>query len=187
MEGINEDVCFPHAYDYTLLRERPGSPVLTYFYPGARTDDGHDGVLTRFNIPGSHPWIGVFAFGTIPGGISGVYTHPDTCCVCVVSRGDGYIVHVDRPTQWMDIQAHPIFDVVAVPDHGILVFATYIDLIAYDASGPVCQTGRLALDELHITGAQGDYIYARANRIEGDDIGITVDVKTDKADTLHPW
>ncbi len=187
MEGINEDARFPHTYDYMLLRERPGSPVLTYFYPGARTDGGRDGVLIRFNMPGSRPWIGVFASGTIPSGTSGVYTHPDARCVCVVSRGDGYIVHVDEPTQWTDVQAHPIFDVVSVPAHGILVFVTYTDLIAYDANGPVWQTERLSLDELHITGAQGDYIYARANRIDGDDITVTVNAKTGKADILHPW
>ena len=120
-------------------------------------------------------------------GMSAVYTHPDARCVCVVSRGDGYIVRVDEPTQWAAIQAHPIFGAVAVPECHLLVFATYSELIAYGADGPMWQTGRLALDELRITGIEGTRIYACANRIDGPDVAVTIDGITGVADILHPW
>jgi hypothetical protein len=185
MEGIDEDARFAHMYTYTLMRERPGSPALTYFYPGARTDGGRDGVLIRFVPAGRRPWIGVFAWGR--GGTTGVYTHPDAECVCVVAQGVGYIVRVDEPTQWMEIAAQPIVGVAAVLDHGLLVFGTYTHLLAYGADGPVWQTGRLALDELRITGVEGAQIYVRANRYADDDVDVTVDAKTGAADILHPW
>lgn len=187
MEGIVEDASFAHLYDYELLRERPGGPALTYFYPGGRTDGGRDGVLTRFHRSAAPSWVGVFASGTIPGGTSGIYTHPDARCVCVVSRGDGYIVRVDEPTQWTAIAAHPIFDATAVPDCHVLVFATYTDIVAYGVDGLVWQTGRLALDELHITRVEGANVYVRANRIDGPDVTITIAATTGTADILHLW
>lgn len=187
MEGINEDATFTRAYDYAILHERPETPALTYFYPGARTDGGRDGILVRFVAPRIAPWIGVFAFGTTPGGTSGVYAHPDANTVCVVSGGDGYIVRADDPTQWAEIFENPIFDVVSIPNQGILVFATYSELVAYGADGLVWQTERLALDELHITGVHDGYIYARTNRIDSDDVPVKIDAKTGKADVLHPW
>jgi hypothetical protein len=187
MEEIDEDTRFAHAYEYTLLRERPGGPTLTYFYPGARTDGGQDGILVRFAMSGAPPWIGVFALGTTPGGASGVYTHPDAYRICVVSYGNGYIVRVDDPTQWTEMESGPIFGALAIPDHGLLVVATYSELIAYGTDGPVWQTERLALDQLRITSAQGNCIYACANRIDGDDIAVTVDATTGKADFRHPW
>ena len=187
MDDIIEDARFAHAYSYTLLHERPGGPVLTYYYPGARTDGGRDGLLIRFLPAGMRSWIGVFAWDTIPGGASRVYTHPDARCTCVVARGVGYIVRVDEPTEWTTVEAHPIFDALALPDHGLIVFATFVELIAYGAAGPVWQTKRLALDELYLTGADGTNIYARANRFDGHDVDVTVDVRTGKANILHPW
>lgn len=184
---IKENATFVHTYAYTLLDERPGVPGLTYFYPGARTDSGRDGILVRFRHPNARPWIGIFAPLDWLHYHNGVYAHPDPGCFCVVSGGAGYIVCVEEPTHHVEVDASPITDVHVVASHGLLVFATFVTLAAYGAHGKVWETGRLALDAVHITSVDASSIHGRANRIDSTDVGFNVDLRTGVADVLHPW
>jgi hypothetical protein len=76
---------------------------------------------------------------------------PDPGHLCVVSRGRGYVVPVDEPACYEELEFHPILDVRAVARHGILVFANFTELMAYDTAGFRWRTARLAWDSLKIT------------------------------------
>jgi len=177
MDCIVEDTSFPYLYDYTPLRERPGMPVPTYYYPGAHTEGGRDGVLVRFAPPGRTPWIGIFAFGDPPAGKSGIYTHPDEHCLCIVARGHGYLIRDADPTRCEEVAVEPILDVRPIPARGLLISADFIRLVAYDRSGIAWHTGRLVLDDLHITSITSDYIlgtgYAGYDEETGYDLSVT--------------
>ena len=89
-----------------------GAPASIYYFPGADRESGKDGVLVEvFNAKGEN-WTGVFAFGSFsPKGITGVYHLPDESRFCVVSKGDGYIVNANDPSDWQEISLIPILDV----------------------------------------------------------------------------
>lgn len=189
MDRGTGDASFPYLYNYRPLDERPGVPVPTYYYPGARTDGGRDGLLVRFTHPERAPWIGIFAFGDFPAGKSGIYTHPDEHYLCIVARGHGYLIRDADPTRCEEVAVEPILDVQPVPARGLLIFADFIRLVAYDRSGIAWQTARLVLDDLQITSITSDHIYGTGYGGYDEETGY--DFRVDLATGLHdgglPW
>lgn len=99
---------------------------------------------------GGASWLGMFAFGKLGKGTSGVLAMPDPEQLCVVSRGAGYLVPVRDPSAWEAVQALPVTDVRAVPSAGIVVFADFTELMAYGAEGLRWRTQRLSWDGFKI-------------------------------------
>src|SRR5262245_48699517 len=127
------DESFPHSFDCEPLREITATPATHYYYPGASTEGGRDGLWLAIRPDDGDPWTGTFAFGR--SGASGVFTMPSPHHLCVVASGAGYIVDARAPTCWEEVHADPITDVRPVPACGILVFADFVGLIAYGADG----------------------------------------------------
>jgi hypothetical protein len=141
---------FSHEYEIKVLDELPSGKKI-YYYPGANTQGGKDGALIEITPLHGESWIGVFAFGEItPKGVSGVYALPNTDKLCVVSRGAGYFVSANNPTDWGKVKSIPVIDVRSVLSQGIVLFANYTELIAYDSSGVKWRTERLAFDSFEI-------------------------------------
>lgn len=146
------DATFPHLYECDRLTESPSTGIPHYYYPGASRQGGHDGLLLELRPEAGEPWLGTFAFGDVtPKGVSGVFTTPDPDQVCVVSRGEGYLVSVSTPTNWKAVLAAPIIDVRSIPARGIIVFADYTTIAAYGQGGLYWKTLRLSWDGLRIT------------------------------------
>lgn len=122
-----------------------------YYFPGATRESGKDGVLVEvFDAQGKN-WTGVFAFGTYsPKGITGVYQLPDENCFCVVSKGNGYVVCANDPTDWQEVALVPILDVRCSKRHELLIFANDTELCAYDREGIRWTTERLSWHDLRI-------------------------------------
>jgi hypothetical protein len=146
------DTAFPHLYECSQLSEIPGSASLPhYYYPGATTKGGQDGILVEVRPEQGEHWLATFAFGKIaPKGASGILTTPDPKRLCVVAQGEGYLVSANAPMSWERVQATPIIDVRAVPAQAIIVFAEFTRLIAYGPGGLKWKTKRLSWDNLKI-------------------------------------
>ena len=143
---------FPHSYEFDYIDETPSAIKQRYYYPGASTDAGRDGILVEVRPANGCPWFGTFAFGHLSSkGASGIFTTPDPQRLCVVARGAGYFVSADRPTIWEPVLTTPIIDVRPIPAQDIIVFANYTELVAYGHKGIKWATSRLAWDSLHIT------------------------------------
>lgn len=151
---------FPTNYQCDLLEELPQPEGVRHLYfPGATTVGGADGVLIRVEPTSHATWIGTFAYGKLsPKGVTNVFSMPDPNCLCVVARGQGYMVPASEPTTYQDVAFHPIMDVRILPKHGLIVFANFTELLAYDASGIRWRTKRLAWDSLKITEVTEDII-----------------------------
>lgn len=144
------DLSFQSIYSIEVLEELGAGE--RYYYPGATTKRGKDGLIVEVISSEGTSWVGVFAFGEIsPKGISGVYSMPDPDKFCVVSRGAGYIVSSSDPEDWQEVKAIPVMDVRPVKSQNILVFADYTELVAYDETGIKWRTERLAYDRFKIT------------------------------------
>lgn len=143
---------FAHAYVCERLTETPQTAQEHFFYPGASTKGGRDGILVEVRPECGRTWFGTFAFGQVtPKGISGIFTTPNPERLCVVSQGAGYFVSATKPTEWEAIRATPIIDVRPIRAQGIIVFANFTELVAYGPTGMKWRTKRLTWDSLKIT------------------------------------
>jgi hypothetical protein len=104
-------------------------------------------------------WIGTFAVGNIAKtGVTGIFTMPNPLEVCVVARGQGYLVNVAAPTTWESIRAVPITDVRPILQHNLVIFASFTALFAYGLTGLAWRTKRLAWDGLTLVTVSKDSI-----------------------------
>ncbi len=146
------DMTFPHRYECRRLTEFPVSEsVPRYCYPGASREGGRDGVLVEVRPDGGQAWVGVFAFGRFAQvGVSGIFATPDADRLCVVTRGEGYVVSASDPSSWERVRATPVTEVRPLQAQGILLLASFTDLFAYGEAGLLWRTERLVLDGLRI-------------------------------------
>jgi hypothetical protein len=146
------DTTFSHFYECDQLTELQHSSRPHYYFPGATTKGGGDGLLVEVRPRDCEAWLGTFAFGRVsPTGLSGLYATPDPDRLCVVARGDGYFVSASNPEVWESVGAQPVTDVRIVHAHRIIVFADFTRLWAYGPSGLKWKTGRLAWSGFKIT------------------------------------
>lgn len=146
------DTTFAHSYECQRLTETPRTAPVHYYYPGASIQGGRDGILVEVRSERGESWLGTFAFGRLtPNGVSGLFTTPDPQRLCVVARGEGYLVSANTPTVWQPILATPIIDVRPIRAQEIIVFADFTELVAYGQSGIKWRTKRLTFDGLKIT------------------------------------
>ena len=144
------DLTFQNNYSIEIIEELGSGE--RYYYPGANTQGGKDGLIVEVISSEGKSWIGIFAFGEISrNGISGVYSTPDPNKFCVVSKGAGYIVSSNNPKDWQEVKAIPVMDVRSINHQKIIVFADYTELVAYDETGIKWRTERLAYDSFKIT------------------------------------
>jgi hypothetical protein len=140
------ELVFPHRYQCKVLDELPAT-ASTRRYP----ERGEDGVIVEVVPDRGERWRGVFASGKVAAaGLGRVLSLPNPDDLCVVARGAGYVVSASDPDRWEAVRATPILDVRSVSAAGVVVFASYTELIAYDEAGEKWRTKRLAWDGFNI-------------------------------------
>jgi hypothetical protein len=176
------DSTFSQLYVCQLLSEMPVEPLRHYYYPGVTTKGGRDGLLVEVRSHRGRPWVGTFAFGTVaPSGFSGLFATPDGEQLCVVSRGEGYLVNAITPTTWEAVSARPIIDVRPIRNQEIIVFANFTELVAHGPSGIKWRTKRLAWDNLKITKVGETFLRGEFWDIRREAVGnFVVDLATGK-------
>ncbi|HEX5414255.1 MAG TPA: hypothetical protein VFZ25_01230, partial [Chloroflexota bacterium] len=103
------DSSFPRHYEYELLDELPGEATPRHWFPP--TPGGQDGLTLRVMPYSATAWVGTFAFGQFPNGISCILSMPNENQLCVVARGHGYLVLSNDPCVWEQINVTPVIDV----------------------------------------------------------------------------
>lgn len=122
-----------------------------YYYPGASIEGGRDGIIVYFVSNEGIKWQGVFAFGDISNnGISGIFNLSESDKFYIVSRGAGYIISVNDPMNWDEIDPIPILDARILDILQIIVFADYTGLVAYNKDGIAWRSARLVHDGFKI-------------------------------------
>jgi hypothetical protein len=178
--GKGMDKTFVSSYACEQLSETPNERLMHYYYPGAYTGGGRDGILAMVRPERGAPWLGTFAFGRIaPKGVSGMFAMPNPQQLCVVAKGEGYIVSANAPTEWELVRAIPIIDVRPVRAAGLIIFADFTKLIAYGYEGFKWQTEQLSWDDLRITEVTDTYISGEFWDIRSESIAsFAVDLAT---------
>ncbi|MBD0372901.1 MAG: hypothetical protein ICV60_18800 [Pyrinomonadaceae bacterium] len=183
MTNVRLDLSFPHRFEVEVAEELPPAPasINHVYFPLATEGGGKDGITVKVSPYEGQPWLGTFAFRDDSQQAStGVFSHPDDLSLCVVSRGQGYIVRADEPRVWSLIQTcYPIFDVRAVPEARLLLFADLTAISAYGPKGVVWTTPRLSWDGLKITHVTSTHIKGLAwDSPQNREVEFIVDLKT---------
>lgn len=142
---------WPRRYEVEALGSHSPPELAEHGFPS--TDPEH---AARFVIypMGGDPWIGAFAYGRMHKFLASSVTNgPAEDWLTVVAASDAYLVNAFDPGEWRQVDVDPVMDVRASVDHGLVVFADFTDLIAYDLNGVQWRSKRLAYDGLRI-----DYI-----------------------------
>lgn len=175
---VKTNLDLPHAYQCEVLRERPSESGDIYYYPGASTVGGRDGLLLRFVPTSGRPWIGVFAFGDLAfRALSGAFASADPIRMLVVARGEGYLINVTEPKDWESVPFAPITDTRPVPDHLLLLVITPWEIGAYGASGFVWSTGRIAMEGITLDGVLEGRAMATVNP-DDEPARLLIDLQT---------
>jgi len=149
---------FTHAYEIELLDEFPTNE-RRFYYPGAESTGGKDGLVVHVEPSIGRDWIGVFAFGDQSHELlSGVFSTPSANVLCVVSGGSGYLVHSDKPEWWSEAPLFPITRVIELTEAGLMIFADFTSLCAWGTNGVVWRSQRLAWDDLTITSFENNML-----------------------------
>lgn len=136
---------FPAYYEIEIVTSRDRGDELIYF-PQTRMRAGRkDDLLVRIKPERTSPWTGSFKREYDSDiGTSKVTTWPDPRYVCVLASGTGYLVDVDEPKRYRDIEYFPVSASIAVTRLGVIIFADLTRLIAYRKDGIAWVTGRLS-------------------------------------------
>ena len=154
---------FPRSYQTKVLDELPTTKLRTLYFPGASEISGRDGLIVSVIPNQGSPWIGIFGFGFGGGAVTALVGTPDANKLLVVSRGAGYFVSSENPSDWHGIrEIIPITTVWPAPERGIIVLADYTKIAAFDAAGLVWKTGRISFDGIVITNIDSGYVEGEA-------------------------
>ena len=95
---------FPRSYRVKVLDELPTTKLRTLFFPGASEINGRDGLIVSVIPNQGSPWIGIFGFGFGGEAVTALSSTPNASKLLVVSRGAGYIVSSENPSDWHGIR-----------------------------------------------------------------------------------
>jgi hypothetical protein len=168
---------FPHLFQVEVLRELPGQAAGLHYFPAARHHDC-DGVLLRVTPDGMAGWSGLFAAQPSGRYKSGVYSCSDANALCVVSNGAGYMLDVREPDGYQEISTSPVLDVVAAVEAGVLVFANYTDVLAWDGKGRRWLAERVSYDGIRDLHADGGALRGLAWSPTDGEHPFTLDLAT---------
>jgi hypothetical protein len=158
--NIEIDRSFDSDYDCKVLDEIPNGTAISYYLPDQPTRVGQDGILLKISPRGIPSWIGLFSsVKKYPGTPSRILFTPNPNAICVICSGDAVVTDVMRPDQYTLLDFEPVTDAVAVKERGMIVFAGFTKLMAFDGSNVMWETSRVAWDELKITSIDTSSIF----------------------------
>jgi energy-converting hydrogenase Eha subunit G len=86
-------------------------------------------------------------------GFSGVFSTPNPWIICIVSHGEGYLVDVNHPSEYQEIDAIGITNVFPILELEMIIFITVINLVSYGPEGKTWETKRFGNGEILVTDA----------------------------------
>ena len=136
---FESDFTFPHGYVVEEFGELPGTGTLKVpliYFPAPRGRPERDGEWLKVKAKSGRTWVGVFAFG--PGSLTAAISTPEPNTVCVISKGEGYLVNADSPELWEEVRACPILISVCYQNTNFWSFPISLDwlrTVAMDSFG----------------------------------------------------
>jgi hypothetical protein len=145
------DARFPADYHCEVLDELPNRASPRWYFPGGTQVGGRAGLIVGVQPALGDEWVGVFAFGDVSRrGVNAVLSMPNPQQVCVISRGEGYIVDAVSAREIEAISMIPILGVVPAPAKALWLMHDFSRVRAYGRDGLVWSTPALSWDGIEI-------------------------------------
>jgi len=110
---------------------------------------------------------------------TGVFACPHPDWMCAVAGGYAYMVNVTQPERCTQIPFRPVVQVLPLPEHGLLLFVGFHELLAWDANGERWRSGRLTDEGLRITGVKDGAVHGFGWKMMTDtEVAFAVDLET---------
>ena len=181
------DASFPHNWKVEVLSAPPMiAPARQFVFPHpvpGEEDALARGALQLMIYPRtSGIFLATCALGfadaSMPGG---VWSCPDPAKLCAIAGGYAYIIDADDPIASQQIPLRPVTQVMALPAHGLLLFAGFHHLVALGAEGIAWQTERLSWEGLRLGTVEDDTLHGFGwNLMTDREVAFTVDLDTGK-------
>ena len=138
-----------HAWSVEVLTRPPLiAPARQFTYPMQIA--GEEDALARGALqllirpaPGTSPFLATCALGfrdpTMP---TGIYATPDPRELCAIAGGYAYLIDTQTPETSTHIPLKPVTAVLPIPDHNLLIFSGFHNLLAWGSNGIAWTTCR---------------------------------------------
>lgn len=169
---------FPTAYDVRVLHDAPARSGPTYEF---NRDDRLSLGGVYVGVTADNAWTGLVSNGppSVAPARSGLYATPSPSMLCVVARGDAYLIDVTKPQAWSVVPRSPVIDVRPIVDRRLLIFATPWELVALGEHGLAWQTPRIAVDGLRLEDDDGNELRGVSDPADEDEAApFRVDLAT---------
>jgi hypothetical protein len=135
-----------------VLGVRP--PILPrrhFVYPAA-VEEVERGALELMVRPArGEPFLATCALGFASAAVpTGVWSCPDPAIVCALAGGYGYMIDSRAPEQWQQVGYRPVTEVRAIPEAGLLVFASFHSVEGWGPAGRLWKTARLSWEGVRL-------------------------------------
>lgn len=158
---MNFEQSFSTSYHVDFPDSPGDSGFKVYSYPGAVEDSWVKGVVCDIYPKNHEPWEACFSSGKIsPNAIDFCCSHPNSERLCVVSKGEGYIINTESPSEWESIPLNPIMGALVDKDHGMIVFHDFTRFISINEAGIVWKTPSVSWDGIKNAFIKEGFIYA---------------------------
>jgi hypothetical protein len=142
---------FPADYQCEILEELPNRASRRYYFPGGTEVGGRGGLMVSVQPHDGEEWLGIFAVGDLSRrGANAMLSMPHPHQLCVVSRGQGYIVEVTSAREIEVISMEPILGVVPAPASGLLLMHDFSRVRAYGRNGRAWSTPAISWDGIQL-------------------------------------
>ena len=115
---------------------------------------------------------------TSPSMPSGVFACPNANELCAVAGGYAYMINTAHPEHCVHLPLKPVVEVRVLPEHGLLVFAGFHNLMAWGAGGLAWETARLSWEGVRLGEIEGDTQQGFGWNMQTDkDVAFAVDLR----------
>lgn len=149
---------FEKSYSWGVLSGLPSDVPIRKYPPSMMLLGGE--IVIRFNPNNNSSWIGVFD-GPDDEYLSGVFPTPHADKACIVAKGEGFIVNINKPEEFSVVPILPILNVYPNENNKTLVFVSFTDVAVLGAEGMIWKA-RVACDGIEITEISKNIITGKA-------------------------
>lgn len=170
---------FPAAYK--VVHREPSSADHEWLF--GRSGASHVGARLTFEVvtDGGSRWAGAVALGenSVLRAVTGLYSTPNPTRLCLVARGDAYLIDVRDPNSGEVIHTGgPVVALRAVTAENLLLLSSSWHITAIGPSGVIWQTARLSIDGIRLDEVDGSRLAGVADPESEEPSDFSVDLRT---------
>jgi protein-tyrosine phosphatase len=166
------DLSFPHAWRATILADTPATlPARQFIYPTdvEEVELGALEVQIRPVAQDAQSFLATCALGfRDPAVPTGIWSCPRREEICAVSGGYAYVIDTAAPENFTMIPYRPVMAVRPVVTHGLLLFVSHHEILAWGADGCAWESEKLSDEGVRITDIAGGILHGMGWDMKAD-------------------